>query len=87
MKNVTIIHPEFGQLLNEQFEDEQDQHKIYLNAIHSALSLKNPLTMFNGVDNMVHIPYNILKDCLIVGNTSKMSLGQYAMAKMKEGVS
>jgi len=87
MKNVIIIHPEFGQLLNEQFEDEQDQHKIYLNAIHSALSLKNPLTMFNGVDNLVHIPYNILKDCLIVGNTSKMSLGQYAMAKMKEGVS
>ena len=86
MKNVTIIHPEFGQLLNEQFEDEQDQHKIYLNAIHSALSLKNPLTMFNGVDNLVHIPYNILKDCLIVGNTSKMSLGQYAMVKMKEGV-
>jgi hypothetical protein len=87
MKNVTIIHPEFGQLLNEQFEDEQDQHKIYLNAIHSALALKNPLTMFNGVDNLVHIPYNILKDCLIVGNTSKMSLGQYAMVKMKEGVS
>lgn len=86
MKNVTIIHPEFGQLLNEQFEDEQDQHKIYLNAIHSALSLKNPLTMFNGVDNLVHIPYNILKDCVIVGNTSKMSLGQYAVAKMKEGV-
>ena len=86
MKNVTIIHPEFGQLLNEQFEDEQDQHKIYLNAIHSALSLKNPLTMFNGVDNLVHIPYNILKDCLIVGNTAKMSLGQYAMVKMKEGV-
>jgi len=86
MKNVTIIHPEFGQLLNEQFEDEQDQHKIYLNAIHSALALKNPLTMFNGVDNLVHIPYNILKDCVIIGNTSKMSLGQYAMAKMKEGV-
>jgi len=87
MKNVTIIHPEFGQLLNEQFEDEQDQHKIYLNSIHSALALKNPLTMFNGVDNLIHIPYNILKDCLIVGNTSKMSLGQYAMVKMKEGVS
>ena len=87
MKNVIIIHPEFGQLLNEQFEDEQDQHKIYLNAIHSALSLKNPLTMFNGVDNLIHIPYTILKDCVIVGNTSKMSLGQYAMAKMKEGVS
>jgi hypothetical protein len=86
MKNVTIIHPEFGQLLNEQFEDEQDQHKIYLNAIHSSLALKNPLTMFNGVDNLVHIPYNILKDCLIVGNTSKMSLGQYAMVKIKEGV-
>lgn len=86
MKNVIIIHPEFGQLLNEQFEDEQDQHKIYLNAIHSALSLKNPLTMFNGVDNLIHIPYDILKGCVIVGNTSKMSLGQYAKVKMKEGV-
>lgn len=86
MKNVIIIHPEFGQLLNEQFEDEQDQHKLYLNAIHSALSLKNPLTLFNGVDNLVHIPYDILKGCVIVGNTSKMSLGQYAKVKMKEGV-
>jgi len=87
MKNVVIIHPQFGQLLNQQFEDEQDQHKLYLNAIHSSLSLKNPLSMFNGVDNLIHIPYDILKECVIVGNTSKMSLGQYAVTKMKEGVS
>jgi hypothetical protein len=87
MKNVIIIHPEFGQLLNQQFKDEQEQHKIYLNAIHSALSLKNPLNMFNGVDDLIYIPYSILKDCVIVGNTSKMSLGQYAKVKMKEGVS
>lgn len=86
MKNVVIIHPQFGQLLNHQFDNEQDQHKIYLNAIHSALALKNPLTMFNGVDNLIHIPYDILKDCVIVGGTSKMTLGQYAISKMKEGV-
>lgn len=84
MKNVIIIHPEFGQLLNEQIDDEQDQHKLYLNAIHSALALKNPLTMFNGVDNLIHIPYDVLKDCIIVGNTSKMTLGKYAITKMKK---
>ena len=87
MKNVVIIHPQFGQLLNQEFENELDQHKVYLNAIHSALALKNPLSMFNGVDNLIHIPYDILKECVIVGNTSSMTLGQYAVTKMKEGVS
>ena len=86
MKNVVIIHPQFGQLLNQEFENELDQHKVYLNAIHSALSLKNPLSMFNGVDNLIHIPYDILKECVIVGRTSSMTLGQYAVTKMKEGV-
>ena len=86
MKNVVIIHPQFGQLLNQEFENEMDQHKVYLNAIHSALALKNPLSMFNGVDNLIHIPYDILKECVIVGNTSSMTLGQYAVTKMKEGV-
>jgi hypothetical protein len=86
MKNVVIIHPQFGQLLNQEFENELDQHKVYLNVIHSALALKNPLSMFNGVDNLIHIPYNILKECVIVGNTSSMTLGQYAVTKMKEGV-
>ena len=86
MKNVVIIHPQFGQLLNQEFENELDQHKVYLNAIHSALSLKNSLSMFNGVDNLIHIPYDILKECVIVGSTSSMTLGQYAVTKMKEGV-
>ena len=86
MKNVVIIHPQFGQLLNQEFENEMEQHKVYLNAIHSALALKNPLSMFNGVDNLIHIPYDILKECVIVGNTSSMTLGQYAVTKMKEGV-
>ena len=87
MKNVVIIHPQFGQLLNQEFDNEQNQHKIYLNAVHSALALKNPLSMFNGVDNLIHIPYDILKECVIAGNTSSMTLGQYAVTKMKEGVS
>jgi len=86
MKNVSIIHPEFGQLLNQEFDNELNQHKIYLNAIHSALALKNTLSMFNGVDNLIHIPYNILKECVIVGSTSSMTLGEYAATKIKEGV-
>jgi hypothetical protein len=86
MKNVVIIHPQFGQILKEKFEDEMEQHKIYLNAIHSALSLKKDLSMFNGVDNLIHIPYIILKECVIVGSTSSMTLGQYAVTKIKEGV-
>ena len=86
MKNVVIIHPQFGQLLNQEFDNEQNQHKIYLNAVHSALALKNPLSMFNGVDNLIHIPYDILKECVIVGSTSSMTLGEYAATKIKEGV-
>ena len=86
MNSLIIIHPQFGHLLNQEFDNEQDQHKIYLNAVHSAITLKNPLSMFNGVDNLIHIPYNILKECVIVGSTSSMTLGQYAVTKIKEGV-
>jgi hypothetical protein len=84
MKNVTIIHPEFGMLVNQTVEDSQDQHKIILNAIHSSLVLKNTFSLFNGEDNLIHIPYNILKDCIILGNTNKVTLGEYAINKIKE---
>ncbi len=86
MNSLIIIHPQFGQLVNQEFDNEQDQHKIYLNAVHSALTLKNALSTFNGVDNLIHIPYNILKECVVVGNTPSITLGQYAVTKIKEGV-
>ena len=52
----------------------------------TALTLKNALSTFNGVDNLIHIPYNILKECVVVGNTPSITLGQYAVTKIKEGV-
>jgi len=82
IKQVTILHPKFGEVLNETFLDET-QFKIFLNMVHSSIELKNRLTTFNGKDFLLHVPYDILKDCLVIGNTKKVTLAEVAVAKSK----
>jgi hypothetical protein len=51
--------------------------------IHSCLELKQDLTTFNGRDFLMHIPYEILRQCIILGDTNVVTLGQYATMKSK----
>jgi hypothetical protein len=82
LKHVTIIHPTYGEVLNETFMDEI-QFKLFLTLIHSSIALKQDLSTFNGKDFLIHIPTNILKECLVVGNTKEVSPGEIVMAKSK----
>jgi hypothetical protein len=82
IKQVTILHPQFGEILNETFVDET-QFKIFLNMVHSSIELKNRLTTFNGKDFLLHIPYDILKDCLVVGKTKDVTMAEVVVAKSK----
>lgn len=82
LKHITIIHPTYGEVLNETFMDEI-QFKLFLTLIHSSIALKQDLSTFNGKDFLIHIPTSILKECLVVGNTKEVSPGEIVMAKSK----
>ena len=59
MKTVKIIHPQFGLLLEDSYQDAV-QFKLFLNLVHSCLELNQDLTTFNGRDFLLHIPYTLL---------------------------
>jgi hypothetical protein len=82
IKQLTILHPQFGEILNETFVDET-QFKIFLNMVHCSIELKNKLTSFNGKDFLLHIPYDILKDCLVIGKAKDVTMAEVVVAKSK----
>jgi hypothetical protein len=64
MTKVKIEHETFGILLNESFEDAV-QLKLFLKLIQASLEMKKELSIFNGVDLLVHIPHHILMNSMI----------------------
>lgn len=84
-RNIQIIHPQFGQLLNDSYTDEV-QFKLFLQMVHSCIELKQDLSFFNGRDFLVHIPHNLLSQSIVLGNVKpqeELTLGQYAVRKSK----
>jgi len=81
-KHVLIVHPKFGEVLNETFMDDV-QFKIFLNMVHSSIEMDENLSTFNGKDFLVHVPSSILKECLVIGNSKEMSMAEVVMAKSK----
>jgi hypothetical protein len=82
LKHVTIVHPKYGEVLNETFIDEV-QFKIFLNMVHSSIELSEDLTTFNGKDFLIHVPVTILKECLILGLAKEVSMAEMVVAKSK----
>jgi len=82
MKTVKILHPQFGVLQEEVYSDDT-QFKLYLKLVHSCIELKEDRTTFNGKDFLLHIPYKLLKDCIIMGSVRDVSLAEYAIQKSK----
>lgn len=83
-RNIKIIHPQFGQLLNDNYADEI-QFKLFLQMVHSCIELKQDLSFFNGRDFLVHIPYELLRQSIVLGNTKSddVTLAEYAIRKSK----
>jgi hypothetical protein len=81
-KHIIIVHPVYGEVLNESFLDEV-QFKIFLNMVHSSIELNQNLSTFNGKDFLIHIPHMILKECLVVGKTKEHSIAEVVVAKSK----
>ena len=82
MKTVKIIHPQFGLLLEDSYQDVV-QFKLFLNLVHSCLELNQDLTTFNGRDFLLHIPYTLLRESIVLGNVKEVTLAEYAIQKSK----
>lgn len=82
LKHITIIHPKYGDVLNETFMDEV-QFKLFLTLVHTSIEMKQDLSTFNGRDFLIYIPSNILKECLVIGNTKEVSASEIVLAKSK----
>lgn len=82
MKTVKIIHPQFGLLLEDSYQDAV-QFKLFLNLVHSCLELNQDLTTFNGRDFLLHIPYTLLCESIVIGNVKEVTLAEYAIQKSK----
>jgi hypothetical protein len=54
LKHVTIVHPKYGEVLNETFMDEV-QFKLFLKMVHVSIELGENLTTFNGKDFLIQI--------------------------------
>lgn len=82
VKNILLVHPKYGEILNETFMDDI-QFKIFLNMVHSSLSLKEDFTTYNGRDFLIHIPFAMLKESIILGTNKEVSMAEVVVAKSK----
>ena len=64
-QNIKINHKTLGVVLNESFSDAI-QFKIFLQSIHGCLVSKCDLDFFNGTNFLIHIPFEILKESVVV---------------------
>ena len=82
VKSILVVHPKYGQLVSETFLDEI-QHQIFLKMLHTAVAMGNDFTTYNGKDFFIHVPKNMLKECLILGQAKEVSMVDVIVAKSK----
>lgn len=69
-----------GVVVEETFSDSI-QFKIFLQTIHGCLSSKSDLDFFNGMNFLLHIPYDILKESVITTKVQVETLTEKLMNK------
>jgi hypothetical protein len=80
--NIKIMNEKFGTLLSESFVDPI-QFKIFLKMVDGALNLGEDLSYFDGNTFLVHIPNKILKESVILTNTTEISLVEQVRNKIE----
>jgi len=80
--NIKIENEKFGVLLNENFMDAT-QFKLFLKMINGALELKTNLTFFNGIDFLIHIPYNKLVDSIVTTKLDAYGMSEIVKSKIE----
>ena len=80
--NVRIENEKFGVLLNENFVNGT-QFKLFLKMVNGALELKTNLTFFNGVDFLIHIPYDKLVDSIVTTKLDTYGMSEIVKSKIE----
>jgi len=80
--NIKIVNNELGEIVNENFVND-GQFKLFLMSIHSSLELRESLTFFNGETFLLHIPYNILKDSVIMTKETFIDITEQIKSKLE----
>ena len=79
-QNIKIVHKSFGVLVDENFLDGI-QFKIFLQTINGCITTKSDLDFFNGVNFLLHIPYDVLKESVVIGKSTPETLTEKMMGK------
>ena len=80
--NIKIENDKFGIILNESFIDGI-QFKLFLKMINGCLELKTNLTVFNGVDFLIHIPYDKLVDSIVTTKLDTYGMSEIVKSKIE----
>jgi hypothetical protein len=80
--NIKIENEKFGVLVNENFVDPT-QFKLFLKMVNGCLELKTNLTFFNGVDFLIHIPYNNLSDSIVTTKSDIYNMTDIVKSKIE----
>jgi hypothetical protein len=80
--NIKIMNEKFGTLLSESFVDPI-QFKIFLKMVDGALNLKEDLSYFDGNTFLVHIPFKILKESVILTNVTEINVNEQVRNKIE----
>jgi len=76
------MNEKFGTLLSESFVDPI-QFKIFLKMVDGALNLKEDLSYFDGNTFLVHIPFKILKESVILTNVTEINVNEQVRNKIE----
>jgi len=79
-QTVKIQNKTMGVIVEETFADSI-QFKIFLQTIHGCLSSKSDLDFFNGMNFLLHIPFDILKESVITTKVDVQTMTEKLMNK------
>jgi hypothetical protein len=80
--NIVIENEKFGVLVNETFMD-QVQFKLFLKMVHGCIELEENLSFYNGDIFLVHIPYKVLIDSVVITKVKEVSISEQVRSKIE----
>lgn len=78
---LTIIHPNFGKIVSEDFTDAV-QLKLFLKMVQASLDGEKSFHHFNMNDTLIQIPFQILNECIIFTNSQSITFTEQVLAKV-----
>jgi hypothetical protein len=80
LKNILLVHPKYGELINETFVDET-QFSIFIKGIKACLDTTQDFSYFNGKNFLIHIPFAVLKKSIIFTKENEIAVSEIIKSK------